>query len=184
MKTIKSVDSFKEIPDSSDEESGKCSCDGQVQSDAEGSNLLNDFVRLAKEGTLDISDEVMRELYAINTRIDLLNKVSSDLQQKWSEIDSAINILRSDLENFKVQIDNINQYLKKEDLLLHNFSLAPKGLTSLQYCKYVCNLINHYLPGLPERLRWEHLCTAHTLPTKSRKLNVIIVRFVNRTKDL
>ena len=50
---------------------------------------------------------------------------------------------------------------------------------------FVAQQLNTFLPKLPVSLKWEHISTAHYLPTKARKSQVIIVRFANRClKDM
>ena len=170
VNTVKSVDSIKEIVNSdvaiiSDGESGIS--DGTPNPD------FDTFIKLAKEGKIDFTDELLKEIYNTNARIDAINEVANTLQDKWSEIDTTINIIKS-------EINDIKQYIKIENLLLHKFPLPPKGYTSLQYSQYVADLLNKYLPQLPVKVKWEYISTAHTLPTKSKKSNVIIVRFCNR----
>ena len=140
---------------------------------------MQSFLASAAEGKLDLTDEFIQQLYDINSRIDKVNTVASDLQKKWSELDGGLKLLIDDVENLK-------QYTKKESLLLHNFPLPPSNVvTSLQYSMYVAKQLNTFLPKLPVSLKWEHISTAHYLPTKARKSQVIIVRFANRCiKDM
>ena len=50
---------------------------------------------------------------------------------------------------------------------------------------HVARQINIKLPKLPVTVKWEHISTAHFLPTKAKKSKVIIVRFANRCiKDM
>ena len=168
MKTVKSVDSIQEIV--------SCSDGGSVVPNTPVS--VDDFVQLASEGKLDLTDELIKELYVINTRIDAVNKVSCDLQQKWSEFDSLINKLQ-------LELNNIQQYIKVDNALLHKFILPPKGISSLQFSMCVAHQLNTFLPQLPVKVTWEHISTAHKLRTKNKKSNVIIVRFCNRNiKDM
>ena len=137
VKTVKSVESIQAIDVSSDESSSFksiCSSAKAVippQSEAVSVSNLEQFLDVAATGKLDLSDEVLKEMYDVNTRLDAVIKTANDLQQKWSEIDTTISQL-------KIDIDNVNQYLKVEDALLHNFPLPPKGLNSLQYSTGVC----------------------------------------------
>ena len=49
----------------------------------------------------------------------------------------------------------------------------------------VANQINNLIPNLPIRVSVHHISTAHPLPTKSKKSNVVVVRFANRyIKDM
>ena len=175
VKTVKSVESIQAIDDSSD---SSVQAEIPPPSEAVSISNLEQFLDVAATGKLDLSDELLKEMYNVNTRLDAVIKTAIDLQQKWSEIDTTISQL-------KIDIDNVNQYLKVEDALLHNFPLPPKGLNSLQYSIYIANLINRLLPQLPIKIKWEYISTAHYLPTRNKKSNVIIVRFSNRNiKDL
>ena len=90
-------------------------------SDLEQSKLMQSFLTSAAEGKLDLTDEFIQQLYDINSRIDKVNTVASDLQKKWSELDGGLKLLIDDVENLK-------QYTKKESLLLHNFPLPPSNV--------------------------------------------------------
>lgn len=140
--------------------------------------LLQNFLKCAADGKIDLTDDFCQQLYNINTRIDEVNSVVNDLQQKWSELDSSLRNIIEDIENIK-------QYLMKESLLLHDFPLPPSNSNSLQYSMFVADKINEYLPQLPVTVDWRHISTAHFLPTKAKKSKVIIVRFANRcVKDM
>ena len=58
--------------------------------------------------------------------------------------------------------------------------LKALQVSNIEYCQFVADQLNKLLPDLPFKLKWEHISTAHYLPTKSKKSNVIIVRFANR----
>lgn len=147
-------------------------------SDMELSRVFNDFLASAAEGKLDLTDEIMKQLHQINVRIDELNTVANNLQAKWCELDNTLQLIINEIENLK-------QYTKKESLLLHNFPLPPANISSLQYSMFVTEQLNKFLPHLPITLKWEHISTAHYLPTKAKKSEVIIVRFANRcVKDM
>ena len=121
--------------------------------DLEQSELMHLFLKSAAEGKLDLNDEFIQQLYDINSRIDKVNSVASNLQNKWSELDGGLKLLIDDVENLK-------QYTKKESLLLHNFPLPPSNVvTSLQYSMYVAKQLNTFLPKLPVSLKWEHIST-------------------------
>ena len=141
---------------------------------------LDDCLSMATRGELDFSDEVMKELYAVNTRVDTLNAISNNIQGRWSELDSSINRLKKD-------IISIKQYQKIDNLLLHNFILPSnfQAMTSLEFSDYVAKQLNTLLPNLPLPVDWQHISTAHYLPTKSKKSVVVVVRFCNRNiKDM
>ena len=58
-------------------------------------------------------------------------------------------------------------------------------MTSLEFSDYVAKQLNTLLPNLPLPVDWQHISTAHYLPTKSKKSVVVVVRFCNRNiKDM
>ena len=167
--TVKSIDSINEICNSSSDEVVISDDSGAL----DGIPEMDKFLKLVHEDRIDVTDELIRELYNVNVRIDTVNEVANRLQEKWCEIDTSLNTI-------KKEIDDIKQYIKKENLLLHNFRPPPKGCSSLHYSEYIANELNKWLPHLPVKVKWEYISTAHTLPTKSKKSKVIVVRFTNR----
>ena len=172
FKTIKSVESIQDIPESNQD-------DPTIPS-------IEDFVAMSAEGKLNITDELLKELYTANSRIDAVNEVSTKLQKRWCEIDSTIEAIKRDIKNIINAINNIKQYFKVDNLLLHRFLLPyTKNLSSFEFSNYVANQINNLIPNLPIRVSVHHISTAHPLPTKSKKSNVVVVRFANRyIKDM
>ena len=112
--------SLTSIQEISDDDATIVSKEGNSMSscvtDLEQSELMQSFLTSAAEGKLDLTDEFIQQLYDINSRIDKVNTVASDLQKKWSELDGGLKLLIDDVENLK-------QYTKKESLLLHNIPL-------------------------------------------------------------
>ena len=168
IKTIKSVESIHVIADDSDDE----------ETNKVDIPHLDEFLSMVDEGQIDISDELMKEMFNVNTRVDALNEVSSDLQKRWCELDTSV-------KEITTTINNINQYFKIDNLLLHKFPIPPKRMSSLQFSQYVADYLNYILPYLPVPVSWQHISTAHYLPTKAKKSNVVVVRFCNRNiKDM
>ena len=168
LKTIKSVESMQDILDDSFNHDPKNPC------------TTEDFVAMSTEGNINFTDELIKELYAANSRIDAINELGSKLQKRWSELDSTINDIKNEVNNIKNDVNNIKQYFKIDNLLLHKFRLPYKKLSSLEFCSYVAEQLNILLPYLPIPVSIHHISTAHPLPTKSRKSNVVVVRFCNR----
>ena len=120
-----------------------------------------------------LDEKAVKELHVIQTELDKLRKSNTLITRKLEELDSYVTFIQ-------VQINNILQYFKRDNILLHNFELPPKHYNTLQYSKYCADLLNKHLPNLPVEVKWEHISTAHWLPTKARKSDVILVRFCNR----
>ena len=184
FKSAKSIPSIQSI--SSDNESGSCTTPTTISPLVPG---LDTFMEMASRGDIEISDEFLRELYNVNCRVDTVSKVSSELQERWCAIDEKVSQLESSIanlkNNLKGEFNYVKQYQMIDNLLVHNFPFPPEKMSSLNFCKYVADQFNVLLPHLPVPVKWEHISTAHPLPTKSGKTNVIIVRFSNRCiKDM
>ena len=172
LKTIKSVNSIQDIPDS-------------LSNDDQNIPNVEEFVAMTADGKISISDELLKELYEANCRIDAINEVGSNLQQRWCELDKNIKDIRKDINKIINDINNIKQYFKIDNLLFHRFRLPHNKLSSLEFSKYIADQINILLPHLPIRISIHHISTAHPLPTKAKKSNVVVVRFCNRfIKDM
>ena len=134
---------------------------------------INKFLECVACNELDVSDDFIKQLYDINSELDELRNTNRTITQRLKDLDDYITFIQA-------QINNILQYFKRDNILLHNFELPPKHFTSLQYSKYCADLLNKHVPNLPVEVKWEHISTAHWLPTKARKSDVILVRFCNR----
>ena len=133
---------------------------------------LNRILLLLSSGRLKLSEQAMKRLQELGIKVDAAVNTSNDLQDKWNSLNNA-------LKDHKKQVNDIKQYIKFDNLLFHNFKLPPKGLTSLEFSHYMAQQINHLIP-LCVPVSWHHISDAHRLWTKSKKSNVIIVRFCNR----
>ena len=161
-KTTKSVDSIQHIDLSSDE----------------------DLASMSGIGKISISDQLLQELYVANTRIDENTKVGTELQKRWSELESTVAGIKDKLDEIINELNGLKQYFKIDNLLFHNFRF-PYGLSSREFVDYVVGEINNMLPKLPIPVCANHISTAHPLPTKAKKSNVVVVRFCNRyVKDM
>ena len=117
-KTIKSVESLEYIDDSGD--------------DAEGispSSSVGTFAEMSATCELSVTDDILKQLYAVNTRIDANIKVGNELQQRWTELESAVTDIKNNIENIIKELEETKQYIKIENLLFHNFRL-PFGSSS------------------------------------------------------
>ena len=134
---------------------------------------LSTIMSLISEGKVSISEEVFKELNLLNAKADANSEEASNLQARWSALDASIKTL-------KKEIEDINQYFRYDDLLLHNFPPPPRGLSSIEFSQFIAEQINYFVPNLPFPVSWQHISDAHPLRTKSKKSSVVIVRFCNR----
>ena len=134
---------------------------------------LKKLLELISEGKIKICQKVLNDLIEHNIKINALSQASSEMQDRWQQI---INTQ----EEQEKKIDGVNQYLKLNNLLLHKFHLPKNRLSSLEFSIFIAEQLNYFLPQLPVPVHWSHISDAHPLKTKSKKSNVIIVRFCNR----
>ena len=150
---------------------------------------LDAFLDMTVNGELELSDEFLRELYNVNSRVDTVNKACNELQVRWCEVDQKCHELDKSLKALKKEViadlNRVKQYQMIDNVLFHKFTLPTVQMTSLEFSQYVAEQINILIPQLPVPVQWEHISTAHPLPTKARKSNVVVVRFCNRNiKDM
>ena len=180
---IESVQSISSIHSSDPPSNGSASSGGEQHDGGNISNLpeaeeipgMKKFLSLLQRGEIKLSTEVMNQLTELNIKVDAVNDVSAQLQEKWSEIDSAIKVCQKEILELK-------QYIMMDDLLFHNFHLPKnhENMSSLQFSYFMACQINYYLPQLACPVSWQHISDAHPLKTKNNKSQVIIVRFCNR----
>ena len=95
-----------------------------------------------------------------------------DLQDHWSALDTAVKVNTQLIEDF-IQYGMINS------LLIHGLINIP-NIHGYQFAYYIISKINELLsPYLACKIDISHLEYAHILPTKSKKKNVVIVKFSN-----
>ena len=95
------------------------------------------------------------------------------LQQEWSKLDTVV-------KGNTDQIDSLAQYMKINTLLIHGLNNVP-DCHGYDFAIYIINKINELLSAyLTFKIDLSHLEFAHFLPTKSKKKNVIIVKFASR----
>lgn len=178
MKTIKSVESIHHIDDSSD--------DGEKSpTNSPSTSSVGAFAAMSAACKSSVTDDILKQLYAANTRIDANIKVGTELQHRWSELEFTVTSIKNNIDNIVKEIEGLKQYLKIEHLLFHNFRLPFGSLSSREFVGYMVRQINILFPNLPIPVSVNHISTAHPLPTKAKKSNVVVVRFCNRhIKDM
>lgn len=187
FKSAKSVRSIQAIESNNDD----MLCDTITQENVpvQGISGMEEFINLASTGEIEFSDAFIKELYNVNCRVDAVNRVSSNLQERWCSLEQKVSQLESSIVNLKndlkVEFNYVKQYQMVDNLIAHKFPLPTVMMTSLEFCKYVADQFNILLPQLPIPIKWEHISTAHPLPTRSGTSNTIVIRFSNRCiKDM
>ena len=172
-----SLESIKYI-DTDDDDNTLLANDDYIKEDIPG---LTKLLNLLSEGKLVLSKEVLQQMQELSVRVDAASKEANELQGRLRSLDSDVRELDKKLERLQQELERLKQYLKLENLLFHNFPPPQtKNMSSLQFCMYMAEQINYFLPHLPVPVSWEHISDAHPLRTKSKKSSVIIVRFCNR----
>ena len=177
IKSTKSVESIQEIVVTSDDEdyhepmnSDEANLESEIEKKIPGMKKL---MGLISQGEVVISSEILNEMKELNIKMNAISKVSGELQERWAALDSK-------LVEHERELNDIKQYIKSDNLLLHKFFIPSGNLSSLQFCYQIAQQINYFLPQLSYPISWEHISDAHILRTKLKKSNVIIVRFCNR----
>ena len=135
---------------------------------------LQQLITLISEGKIEISKEVFHQILDLQIKINAICETSSIIQERMVS-------LKSDFENYKKELVKLQQYIKLDNLLFHNFRLPHyKNLSSMEFSHYMAEQINFLLPQLSVPVSWLNISDAHPLRTKSKKSTVIIVRFCNR----
>ena len=116
------------------------------------------------------ADETLSKVLAIATEA---SAGLSALQQEWSSLDTAV-------KGNTDRIDVFAQYSRINSLLIHGLMNIP-DVDSYEFGIYIVNKINELLlPHLVFKIELGHLEFAHILSTKSKKKNVVIVKFKSR----
>ena len=133
-----------------------------------------------EQGKVTLSDEVTGQLLNLNLKMDAITEESAIIREKWDLLDDKMICHREELDKLKKEHDELKQYIKQDNLLLHGFYLPPYELSSLRFSHFIAQQINQYLPMLDVPVKWEHISDAHPLRTHNKRSNVIIIRFCNR----
>ena len=115
MKSTKSVESIDHIDVTID--------DGEASLTGSPACSVRAFAEMSAACKPSVTDDILQQLYAINTRIDANIKVGNELQQRWSELESAVTDIKNNIVNITKELEETKQYIKIENLLFHNFRL-------------------------------------------------------------
>ena len=165
-----SLESIKEVDITVEEYSDDEKCN---QTEMEVVPGLKELLTLMAQGRVKLTVDILQQLTEYSEQIKAGNKTCDDLSVRLCALETSAKEQRKNTEEVK-------QYIKFDNLLFHNFKLPPKHLTSLEFSCFMAEQINYVLPYLPVPVTWQHISDAHPLRTKSRRSNVIIVRFCNR----
>ena len=99
FKSAKSVRSIQAIESNNDD----MLCDTITQENVpvQGISGMDEFINLASTGEIEFSDAFIKELYNVNCRVDAVNRVSSNLQERWCSLEQKVSQLESSIVNLK-----------------------------------------------------------------------------------
>ena len=84
------------------------------------------------------------------------------------------------LDKFSRRLNDIDQYLRKNSLLLHGLLDLPVKTYGLQFSEYIINKLKQLLPTIADKLKVEDIDVSHPLRTKSNRKSCVIIKFVRR----
>ena len=114
---------------------------------------------------------------------DPLSEVAAMRQQILVALQEFRNLAEevrsSSASNNKARIEEIDQYGRRNILLLHFLSF-PNDKYGIEFIKWIVYEINKLFPDLDVPLQLSHIDDAHPLKTKKDEHPVVIVKFANR----
>ena len=88
-------------------------------------------------------------------------------------------------EEVKVQVNDLAQYQRKKGLVFHKVENLPDPdpdsitKTNIKFDEFMVQTINTILPNMERAIRIEDISTAHVLPTRNKRKDVVLVQFTN-----
>ena len=123
------------------------------------------------------ADEIIKVIKECNDNEVIKEKsleYMNTLELRWNQIDAGLG----EIQQLKRRIDYMDQYYRRNSLLLHGYKNIPKKLFGYMFCEWVAEQINTF-PMLAFPISPAEIDCAHPMPTVSGK-TVIIVKFVRR----
>ena len=140
---------------------------------------LGKLVQTFEDKMKDKFDYLSGELYDVNTRIDRLQQqLSHCQQQKENAIDEAAalkNQLSGQMSAMEQQLDEQEQYVKRDNLMFHGIEETEGEDTSMK----IIDICQKFFPTV--KIQPSDISNSHRLPTRAvGKTKPIIVRFSRR----
>lgn len=127
------------------------------------------------------------EIFTVNKRVDALEKKLADLNSENSALRESIKALSTRVESTNTSNDDLEQYMRGDNLLLHGVPLPADGSKEMDIRKLVVDSLTASMPGA--NLLKEHISVAHRLPLPRQLPNAsaartkppaIVIRFASR----
>ena len=139
--------------------------------DGNADTLSEDLEKVLQAEDLTINADDLSSLQQLATHVQGIEEEKKTNHSNWMKLQEQVTSYNMDLQDLK-------QYIKIDNLLFHNFPRPPKHFSRISYLKWVAHTINSMLPMLEEPLHWCHI--THVFKTKRNLSHVIIVRFNHR----
>ena len=95
------------------------------------------------------------------------------LQDVWSHVDHK-------LENYCNRLNHIDQYMRKDALLVRGLKDIPKKTYGIDFSMYVLGKLRELLPSIAGKIHLNDISISHPLPTKKNAKTCVIIKFVRR----
>jgi hypothetical protein len=148
------------------------------------------IVSLEQKMTLRL-DVHAGEVFEANKRVDELDKRCRDLHAENGALRDSIKGLTTRIETLTLSTDDLQQYSRSDNLLLHGIPLPTDGTKEDDLRQVVLGAFNRYLPGM--NVTEDCISTAHRIasrphnvssngstPARAPKPPAIVIRFTQR----
>ena len=96
------------------------------------------------------------------------------LEERWSYLEDTLADLKS-------RVGNLEQYLRSNSLLWHDFPMPASKLNGIQFLEYVVEKLNELLPSLYQPVELSNIDIAHKLFTRKKSVKtILLIKFTNR----
>ena len=117
---------------------------------------------------------------SINERLDLVAEEIKEAAIEREILSCRLKDSSTLLEKLNRTVDEIEQYMKRENLLIKGLSGIPTRLKGYKFSMWVADKINRLIPNLDFLILPQHISVSHPLYKKGEMTNVVIVRFAIR----
>ena len=149
------------------------------------SNEVKDGGSFSNDNNQQSHSKCSRVCKSINEKQDALEKKINDMQLQFQQ--NFLNVT----EEIHAQINDGDQYNRKRGLLFHRITNLPiadpsdKIQSNIDFDEFMVKTINTIMPNLKKKITLHDISTSHVLPTKNKKITVVLVVFTKlRTRNM
>lgn len=118
-------------------------------------------------------DDLSKSVKNITEEFDVLKKETESNKNSVALIDSEIVKLKNENSNLKSEIISLQAYSRRDNIIITGITQTANESLEL--------IFNKLSSVIQSQLSYEHLSTAHRLPTKEKgKISPIVVKFAKR----